>query len=515
MEILFLKKENLYIPLIRERFRGMTGLNLNRLIIFFFSVIFILLSFTSCGDSTGITTSGDDDNNSDTTETTPPIETDVRLWLTTADQSALFEKQNVSLKFSNSTNSYPTITVDTTRKYQTIEGFGFTLTGGSAYLINRLPDDQRSNLLHELFGTDSTNIGVSYLRVSIGASDLSRRTFSYDDMPEGETDPDLSEFDLGPDKDTVVPILQEILEINPDIKIMGSPWSAPVWMKTNNSTIGGSLKREYYDVYAQYFVKYIKAMKEYGIEIDAITPQNEPLHGGNNPSMVMTAEEEATFIKDYLGPAFDAAGIDTKIIIYDHNADRPEYPIKVLSDPEARKYIAGSAFHLYAGDISALSQVHNAFPDKGIYFTEQYTSSSGSFSGDLSWHVRNLIIGATRNWSRIVLEWNLANNPSYGPHTDGGCTVCKGALTIGSTIDRNVSYYIIAHAAKFVQPGSKRIASNIVGNLLNVAFKTPTGTKVLIVLNDGDNEQKFNISFDGKIVTPTLGSGAVGTFVWK
>lgn len=480
-----------------------------------FGLVFAIGVFAGCGSQSTSTKVSPPADTTDTTKPETPTATDVSLWLTTADQAILFEQQNVSLLFSDSTNNNPTITVDTSQTYQRIDGFGFTLTGGSAYLISNLPDRQRHNLLHELFGTDSTNIGISYLRVSIGASDLNRRAFSYNDLVEGQTDMDLSEFDLGPDKDTVIPVLQEILEINPDIKIMGSPWSAPVWMKTNNSTIGGSLQPQYYDVYARYFVKYINTMKKRGIEIDAVTTQNEPQHGGNNPSMVMEAEEQSTFIKESLGPAFEEAGIDTKIILWDHNADNPDYPMQILTDDETYNYVAGAAFHLYAGDISALSQVYNEYPKKGIYFTEQYTPADGSFSGDLSWHMRNLMIGATRNWSRNVLEWNLANDPNYGPHTTGGCDVCKGALTIGSSITRNVSYYIIASASKFVRPGSERIASNRIGNLPNVAFKAPDGNKVLIVFNDSPNETTFNIRFDGEIVSSTLEGGSVGTYVWK
>ncbi len=228
----------------------------------------------------------------------------------------------------------------------------------------------------------------------------------------------------------------------------------------------------------------------------------------------MTAAQQADFIKNNLGPAFQAAAIDTKIIIYDHNCDRPDYPLAVLNDAAARPFINGSAFHLYAGDISALSQVHVAHPDKHVYFTEQYTGSTGDFGGDLKWHLRNVIIGATRNWSRNALEWNLANDPSFGPHTQGGCTTCKGALTIGATITRNVAYYIIAHASKFVPAGSVRIASNIAGSLQNVAFKTPGGKKVLIVENDGNNSTTFNFRFKGKWVTTSLAAGAVGTYVW-
>jgi glucosylceramidase len=285
-------------------------------------------------------------------------------------------------------------------------------------------------------------------------------------------------------------------------------------MKTNGSFKGGSLKPEYYTAYANYFVKYIQAMKAEGITIDAITPQNEPLHGGNNPSMVMQAAEQAAFIKNNLGPAFAAAGITAKIITYDHNADRPDYPLAILNDAAAKPFVNGSAFHLYGGSIAALSEVHNAHPDKHVYFTEQWVGGPGDFAGDLKWHVENLIIGATRNWSRNVLEWNLAADANYKPHTTGGCTSCLGALTIGSNVSRNVAYYIIAHASKFVRPGSVRIGSNNTGSLATVAFKNPEGKKVLIVLNKGTNTESFNIKFNGSIVTSALKGGAVGTYVW-
>lgn len=255
-------------------------------------------------------------------------------------------------------------------------------------------------------------------------------------------------------------------------------------------------------------------MKAEGITIDAITPQNEPLHPGNNPSMLMLAEQERNFIKNNLGPAFQEAAITTKIIAYDHNCDRPDYPLTVLNDAAARAFTDGSAFHLYAGDISALSQLHNAFPGKNVYFTEQWTSSAGTFDGDLKWHVKNVIIGSMRNWSKVALEWNLANDPAFGPHTTGGCTQCKGALTIGTAVTRNVGYYIIAHAAKFVPSGSVRISSSAFGFLQNVAFKTPDGKKVLIAENDGIADETFNIRFKNKWVVATLPAGAVGTYVW-
>lgn len=447
---------------------------------------------------------------------TPPpvVNTDVSFWLTTANQSSLFQKQNTSLLFSNGSNAYPTIIADTTQKFQTIDGFGYALTGGSAYLINHLPATDRDALLKEFFLTDSTFIGVSYLRISIGASDLNANVFTYDDMPSGQVDTTLDYFSLGADTYDLVPVLKQIIALNPNIKILGSPWSSPSWMKTGFSSVGGSLKPMYYGVYAKYFVKYIQAMQAQGIHIDAITTQNEPMNPNNNPSMTMSATEQANFIKNYLGPAFQAASINTKVIIFDHNCGNPEYPLAILADPAVLPYIDGTAFHLYGGDISALSQIHNAAPTKNVYFTEQWVGGPSNFPADLNWAVKNLVIGATRNWSKNVLEWNLANDPNYQPHTVGGCSNCLGAITVGSNITRNVSYYIIAHASKFVRPGAVRIATNIPGNLQNVAFQRTDGKKVLIILNDSNTAQSFNIQFNGKIVTTSLDGGAVGTYIW-
>ncbi len=444
-----------------------------------------------------------------------PIKADVSFWLTNADKTVLFQQQtNSALTFSSTPNGYPTIDVDTTQTYQTIDGFGYALTGVSASLINSLPETTKDALLKELFLTDSTHIGVSYLRISIGASDLSSSPFTYDEVATGQTDTTLQYFSIDPERADLIPILQKIIALNPSIKIIATPWTAPTWMKTNGSFVGGSLKPEYYNVYAHYFVKYIQAMQAAGINITAVTPQNEPLNAYNNPAMLMQSNDEDVFVKNYLGPQFQTNHINTKIIIYDHNLDHPECATAILSDPTAYPYIDGSAFHLYAGDINTMSSVHSMFPNKNLYFTEQATFSNGSFHQDLDWHVQNLIIGAMRNWSKNVLEWNLASDPNLQLHTNGGCSTCLGALTIGTAVTRNVSYYIIAHAAKFVRPGSVRIGSSVVDNLPNVAFKTPSGNKVLIVLNAALSATTFNIRFNGKVVSPTLQSGAVGTFIW-
>lgn len=435
-------------------------------------------------------------------------------WQTNADETLKLQKQN-NLVFDNPQNNFQNILINPSEKFQTVDGFGYTLTGGSVEVINQLSPAKKKELLQDIFGKSEKSIGVSYLRLSIGASDLNSSVFSYDDVPAGQTDEDLSEFSLAKDQ-PVIDMLKEILAINPDIKIIAAPWSPPVWMKDNGKSIGGSLKPEYYQVYAEYFVKYIQEMKKNGITIDAITPQNEPLHPGNNPSMYMTAEQQRDFIKNNLGPAFRAANIATKIVLYDHNCDKPEYPITILQDPEAAQYVDGSAFHLYAGDVSALGVVKKAFPNKNLYFTEQWTGSTGTFAGDFIWHTKNVIIGTMRNWSKIALEWNLANDAQFQPFTPGGCTQCKGAITINSSdsYTKNVAYYIIAHASKFVPQNSQRIGSTQAGNLSTVAFKTPEGKIALIVLNEGAEVENFNITFDGKSVATSLPSNSVATYTF-
>ncbi len=439
----------------------------------------------------------------------------VAYWLTKGDETVKLQQQK-SISFSQQiNNSFPIIEVDETQTFQTIDGFGYTLTGGSVEVINRLTTEKRNALLQEIFGKKEGNISVSYLRLSVGASDLDSEVFSYNDLPEGETDLNLKKFSLARDKDLIA-MLKEILSINPEIKIIAAPWSPPVWMKDNGSSIGGSLKPEYYGVYAKYFVKYIQRMEKEGITIDAITPQNEPLHPGNNPSLLMTSEMQREFIKNHMGPAFKNAGVKTKIVVYDHNCNKPEYAINILNDPEAKKYIDGSAFHLYEGDISALSTVHNAHPDRNLYFTEQWTGAKGTFTEDLNWHTKNVIIGSMRNWSKIALEWNLANDANFDPHTPGGCTECKGAITVNSANDfkRNVAYYIIAHASKFVPQNSLRIASTQTDNIASVAFKTPSNKIVVIVQNNSQMDENFNLKLGTHTAEVSIPSRSVATLVY-
>ncbi|AHW60617.1 glucosylceramidase [Draconibacterium orientale] len=470
----------------------------------------------------------------------------IEAWVTTLDRSQLFTKQEEVIEFGNRPRGWgaTTITIDDNLQMQAVDGFGFALTGGSAGLMMGMSQPERTKLINELFRTDEDNIGVSYIRLTIGASDLNSFVFSYNDLEDGEVDLKLEKFNLSQDMYDVIPVVKEILAVNPDIKILASPWSAPTWMKTNNKVKGGKLKEEYYPVYAQYFVKYINAMKEQGITIDAITVQNEPLNVNNTPSMQMLPNEQRIFIKDHLGPAFEQANIKTKIVLFDHNLDRIDHPLTTLSDPEAAKYADGSGFHHYGGELSALTTMHIAHPEKNLYFTEQMVvERPGSETIEIANQVARLIIGVTQNWSKNVILWNFAADPLNDPHTeDGGCSMCQGAVTIeGDNVSRNIAYYVVAHASKFVRPGSVRIGSTQKGDTMvnltqdeehrgenalrvglsitynvfpNVAFRTPSGKTVLIVANDSRSARSFRIKYNGQYANVNLSPGAVGTYVW-
>ena len=400
------------------------------------------------------------------------------LYLSQPKQKSFFQKtENLYSEFRGAK-----IVVHPEQTFQSIDGFGFTLTGGSAQLIQQLEPTKRAALLQELFGPN----GISVLRIGVGATDLDATVFSYEDKPR--------KFSLEPSKADLIPVLQQILTINPAIKLMATPWSPPTWMKDNGESKGGSLLEKHYITYANYLATYIEKMANEGITIWALTPQNEPLHPGNNPSMYMSSQMQANFIKTALGPVFKKRKITTKIIVYDHNCDHPEYAIDLLNDADAKQYVSGSAFHLYNGDISALSKVKAAHPDKDLYFTEQWTGYKGDFTGDFMWHVKNVILGAVNNHAKTAIEWNLANDPSYGPHTPGGCTECLGALTIsGQDITRNQSYYIVMQAARFVPAGSVRLGIDVPEGIQAAAFKRPDGKVVLLVQNEG---RKKNLSVE-------------------
>lgn len=450
---------------------------------------------------------------------TPPPSADgwqLNAWVTTANKQQLLAQQPAASFTVGAGATQDAIVVDEAQTFQNIYGFGYTLTGGSAMLIQRMDAASRHKLLQEMYGNGSADIRSNYLRLSIGASDLNDSVFTYNDMPAGQTDEALAHFTLGTDAQTVVPTIKEILQLNPAIKIIATPWSAPAWMKDNGKMISGQLLPRYQQAYANYFVKYLQTMQQLGIVVDAITPQNEPLHPGNNPSMYMSWQQQADFIKNNLGPALSAAGLRTKIVVYDHNLDHPEYATNILADPAAARYVNGSAFHLYAGDISVMTSVHNAYPAKELYFTEQYTSSKSDFGEDLLWHVKTVIIGSVRNWSTVALQWNLANDPDYKPFTpNGGCSVCRGAVTIsGNTYTRNSPYYVVAHASKFVPDGSVRIASTQLPGISTAAFQTPEKKKVLLVANEQPTAKTFTIQNKTQDILVTIPAKAVATYVW-
>lgn len=439
----------------------------------------------------------------------------IERWLSIPLKKQMFQAMPALSWEALSSSNSEAIEINPKDLDQTIDGFGYTLTGGSAHLIQSQATPIKKELLLELFGKSNNRLGLSIIRISIGASDLDEKVFSYNDLGPGETDLTLSRFSLEEDKKALIPLLKEILKINPEIKILATPWSPPVWMKDNHSSQGGQLLPKYYRVYARYFLKYIQEMKKQGITIYAVTPQNEPLHPGNNPSLYMPAEEQLIFIRDHLGPTFKNKGIKTKIICFDHNCDHPDYPIHILNDPKASQYIDGSAFHLYNGDISALAQVRTKHPNKNLYFTEQWTGAKGEFAGDFMWHIKNVVIGALNQGSKTALEWNLANNRQLGPHTPGGCTECLGALTISDQIERNVAYYILAQASRFIPANSQRIKLKQVPGLAYVAVKRPDNKISLLVQNEDKESKQLSIKYLHKAVKLDLPASSVSTFIFK
>ena len=442
----------------------------------------------------------------------------VNSWMTTGDQSKLLQQQP-AVSFGANSGGGTTINVNEGTTYQTIDGFGASLTGSSAYLLNqKMSAGQRDALLNDLF--TGSGIRLSFLRHSMGASDFTPYgNYTYDDKPSGQTDANLTSFGLGKDLTDVVPMFKAIRGKNGNLKIMGTPWTAPTWMKeVPTQWNGGWLNTAYYQTYANYFVKYVQAMQAQGLPVYAVTLQNEPLYAAPYVSMRMDPGNQAAFLKNNIGPAFRNAGLNTKLIAYDHNWDRPDYPNAIFADADAAQYAAGSAFHAYGGTVSQQTTTHNAYPNKDIWFTEISGTVGSSFAGDLKWHLSNIIIGTTRNWAKSALEWNLALDQNNGP-INGTCTDCRGVVTINNStgnVTRNVEYYALGHASKFVDPGAVRVASDSQsGGLETVAFRNPDGSKVLIALNNGGGASTFKVVWNGQSFTYTLPAGAVATYKWS
>ena len=458
------------------------------------------------------------------TSSAPAIGT-VEVWLTTGDGTHKLQRQP-DVSFGPSKTNSLQIQVDDGIAYQQMDGFGAALTDSSAWLIisPTLNTSQRDTLMRDLFSS-TVGIGISYVRLPMGASDfVMTRTitatqiithYTYADTP----DPSLASFTITHDLTEVIPVLRQAKNINPRLKVMASPWSAPAWMKTEGSLYGGSLQQTHYLTYANYFAKFIQSYSAEGISIDAIAVQNEPHHTSNDyPTMWMGAEQQAEFVRSYLGPTLRDSGFTaTQILIWDHNWDEPSYPISVLNTPGVITQVVGSAWHCYAHTPDAQTTVHNFYPDKGIYFTECTGRGDGNFAGDLVWGFQNVAIGATRNWAKTILYWNLVLDNEHGPHI-GGCTNCRGLVTIGPNglITHTAEYYIVGHLSKFVQPGAYRIESGHIPELLeSVAFQNPDGSIVLVVLNPENTSKSFDVQWRGQYLPYNLPPQSVATFKWK
>ncbi len=451
----------------------------------------------------------------------PPVQQFVQVWLTTFDASSKLERQTpIPLKSAaQSTLEGIVISVDPRKTFQEIDGFGASLTDSSAWLLaNKLSVGAREEVLQKLF-SPTQGINLSFLRQPIGASDFALNNYTYDDLAAGQTDPTLEKFSIAHDQQYIIPLLKRILQINPAVKIMGTPWSPPAWMKTTESVIKGYLKPQAYDWLARYLVKYVAAYALEGIPIYAVSLQNEPsFEPAGYPGMRMTPQDQIEVVKR-LGPMLKAAGFATKILIWDHNWDQPEFPNAVLVDKMARGYIAGTAFHCYAGEPPAQSVVQKANPDKEIYFTE---CSGGawdkSFRSNLQWIAKKLMIDTLQNSSRTAVLWNLALDENYGPQ-NGGCTNCRGVITVNQgsgKIDYNVEYYALGQASSFVHSGAKRIASSLNSTtLFSVAFKNTDGSRVLMVANSVLSDEDITVTDGNSNFAAVVPGNGVISFVWK
>lgn len=394
-----------------------------------------------------------------------------------------------------------TILIDKSHTYQMMDGFGASFTDSAAYLIHQVLDaEQRGELMRKLFDPES-GIGLSLLRNPMGASDYAREIYSYNDLPENETDLELKWFSIAHDEEDIIPLLQEAVRLNPEIKLMASPWSAPGWMKTSGHMIGGELKEECYQVYADYFVRYVQAYAGHGLPIYAVTPQNEALFvPPHYPGMLMLPEAQSKLIRDYLKPAFAKNNIDTKILCYDHNWDRPDYPLTVLE--QAHKDVDGVAWHWYGGSPSAQNEVYQAFPEKEVHFTE---GSGGEWIPAFEPAFSNVMrtgIEILRNHSKSFVLWNMALDEHNGPTVPGfGRSTCRGIVQVNQQtreLTYTLDYYALAHFSKFVRPQAVRIASSSYDSIRSVAFKNPDESVAVILFNDRDQAENVELKLQGE-----------------
>ncbi|MBM6383814.1 MAG: glycosyl hydrolase [Paenibacillus sp.] len=389
------------------------------------------------------------------------------------------------------------VKLDDQHTFQEMDGFGASFTDSSSYLIHQiLSEEQREDLMIRLFHPEN-GIGLSVIRNPMGASDYARTIYSYNDLPEGETDLDLARFSIAHDEEDVIPLTRKALELNPDLKLFLSPWSAPGWMKTSGSMITGQLKPEYYPVYAEYFAKTIKAYAEHGLPVHAVTPQNEALYEpGHYPGMLMPAEAQVDFIKNHLKPAFVSQGIQTKILCYDHNWDEPGYPLTVLE--QAGEEVDGVAWHWYGGEASAQTKVYQAFTGKEVHFTE---GSGGEWIPPFQQAFSNVMrtgIQILRNYSKSFVLWNMALDENNGPTVPGfGRSTCRGIVQVNQQTGELVytlDYYALAHFSAIIRPQAVRIdSSSSQESIYNVAFRNKDGSIAVVLFNEGEVSENIRL----------------------
>ncbi|MCR5453470.1 MAG: glucosylceramidase [Bacteroidales bacterium] len=491
----------------------------------------LLLSAASCNDEPFI----DDTPKPQTEPAATPSGNTATIYTTTADGIHRLNKSEVEIASGN--NMAPTtIVVDPTQTFQSMDGFGFAITYSTCYNLMKMSDEARHQFLNETYSV-SEGYGVSYARISIGCNDFSSTEYSLCD------DPGLENFALYSDeKDYVIPVLKEILAINPAVKIIAAPWTCPKWMKVSDLSslnsydrwIGGRLNPEYRETYAQYFVKFINAMQAEGIDIYAVSPQNEPLNQGNCASLFMPWEEEAAFVTE-LAKAFKQNSLKTKIYLFDHNynydnlAEEEDYPVKIYNalgnEFEGSEYIAGAAYHDYGGNNSELSDIHAKADDKELIFSE---SSIGTWndgrnlSKRLMEDMNNITLGTVNQWCKAVLVWNLMLDVNMGPNLDGGCQTCYGAVDISAdyqTITRNSHYYVISHMSSVVRPGAVRIGTtkrSVEKNgLVYTAFQNSDGSYAVVILNNSDNNIPATISDGNSFFQASVPARSVVSCNWK
>jgi len=460
-----------------------------------------------------------------------------RVWVTTPDRAELMAERP-PVTFGTTPSNQPTIVVDPDRSYQAVDGFGASITDSSAAVLTGLAPAVLADTMRRLFDP-VRGIGVSFLRQPVGSSDFtaSAAHYTYDDVPAGQTDFALRHFSVARDETKVLPLLREAKRLNPKLAVMATPWSPPAWMKTTGSLVGGRLKDDpvVYDAYARYLVKFVQAYTAAGVPIDFLSVQNEPQNRTPDayPGTDMPVAQQLEVIAA-LGQKLRHASPRTKILAYDHNwATHPndggtetDYPYQILRDRTAR-WIAGTAYHCYYGDPSAQTALHNAFPDKGIWFTECSGSRGATdppaqvFRDTLTWHARNTVLGTTRNWARSVVNWNIALDSTGGPH-NGGCGTCTGLVTVqpDGSVTTDAEYYTIGHLSKFVKPGARRIASTSFGTtgwngqIMDAAFRNPDGSTALVVHNENDDPRSFAVNVGDRTFEYTLPGGALATFTW-